>query len=51
MSDFKDNPATKAATSVYTFDEISYVSVTVKTGNTTLEPFEMLPADFYTLYR
>ena len=46
MSDFKDNPATKAATSVYTFDEISYVSVTVKTGNTTLEPFEMLPADF-----
>ena len=46
MSDFKDNPLTKASNDVYTFDEISYVSVTVKTGNTTLPAFEMLPADF-----
>lgn len=46
LSDFKNNPATKAATNVYTFDEIAYVSLTVKTGNTTLDPFEMLPTDF-----
>ena len=46
MSDFQNNPMTKASNDVYTFDEISYVSITVKTGNTTLEPFEMLPADF-----
>ena len=46
MSDFKDNPMTKAASDTYTFDEISYVSITVRTGNTTLPAFEMLPADF-----
>ena len=46
MSDFQNNPMTKAASRVYTFDEISYVSLTVRTGNTTLPAFEMLPADF-----
>ena len=37
---------TKASSREYTFDEIAYVSVTVKTGNTTLDPFEMLPTEF-----
>ena len=46
MSDFQNNPMTKAANRVYTFDEISYVSLTVKTGNTTLPAFEMIPTDF-----
>ena len=46
MSDFTDSPKTKAAGREYTFDEIKYATVTVKTGNTTLPPFEMLPADF-----
>ena len=46
MSDFKDNPMTKASKDVYTFDEISYVSLTVKIGNTTLPAFEMIPTDF-----
>ena len=45
MSDFTDNPATKAAAREYTFDEIEYMSVSVKTGNTTTS-FEMLPAEF-----
>lgn len=45
MSDFKDTPSTRAAGREYTFDEISYVSVSVKTGNTTTA-FEMLPAEF-----
>lgn len=39
-------PQVKASTDEYTFDEISYVSLTVRTGNTTLKPFEMLPAEF-----
>ena len=42
MSSFE----TKASSGEYTFDEIAYVSVTVKTGNTTLDPFEMLPTEF-----
>ena len=45
MSDFNSKPATKAASREYTFDEIEYVSVSVRTGNTTTA-FEMLPADF-----
>ena len=45
MSDFKETPDTRAAERDYTFDEISYVSVSVKTGNTTTQ-FEMLPASF-----
>lgn len=45
LSDFNQNPQTKAADREYTFDEISYVSVSVKTGNTTTS-FEMLPAKF-----
>lgn len=45
MSDFKDTPQTKSPERVYTFDEISYVTVSVMTGNTTTE-FEKLPAEF-----
>ena len=45
MSEFKETPLTRASEREYTFDEISYVSVSVKTGNTTTE-FEMLPASF-----
>lgn len=46
LSSFDDAPSSKASSDEYTFDEIAYVSVTVKTGNTTLAPFEMLPAEF-----
>ena len=42
MSDFQGMTKAQA----YTFDEISYVSLTVKTGNTTLPAFEMIPTDF-----
>ena len=45
MSDFKDTPQTKAVVRGYTFDEISYVTLTVKTGNTSTS-FEQLPTDF-----
>ena len=45
MSEFKDMPQTKAAERVYTFDEIAYVTVSVRTGNSTTV-FENLPADF-----
>lgn len=46
MSSFEDIPQVKAPSKEYTFDEIGYVSLTVKTGNTTLPAFEMLPAEF-----
>ena len=42
MSDFE----TKAATRTYTFDEISYVTLTVRQGNLAPEVFPMLPAEF-----
>ncbi len=45
MSDLKDAPLTKAANREYTFDEIEYLTVSVKTGNTSTK-FEMLPAEF-----
>lgn len=45
MSDFTGQPSTRAATRQYTFDEIRFMSVSVKTGNTTTS-FEMLPAKF-----
>ena len=44
--DFKDTPQTKAADSkAYTFDEIGYVSLSVRKENTTYS-FDMLPAEF-----
>ena len=45
MSDFTETPQTKASDNSYTFDEIGYVSLSVKKGNTTTD-FEMLPAKF-----
>ena len=45
LSDFTDTPDTKAAVRSYTFDEISFVTILVRTGNTSTE-FEMLPTDF-----
>ena len=45
VKDFSDFAETKAAVKEYTFDEIKYVTVSVKTSNTT-SVFEMLPADF-----
>ena len=46
MSDFSQTAETKAATRSYTFDEISYVTLTVRQGNLAPEEFSMLPADF-----
>ncbi|MBP3662912.1 MAG: DUF4458 domain-containing protein [Bacteroidales bacterium] len=45
MSDFSETPKTKAADEEYTFDEIKYVSLSVRKDNTTYD-FTMLPADF-----
>lgn len=46
MSDFENKPATKASgDKAYTFDEIGYVSLSVKKENTTIS-LDMLPADF-----
>ena len=46
FSDFENTPETKAANDKeYTFDEIGYVSLSVKKENTTIS-FDMLPADF-----
>ena len=46
FSDFQNIPQTKASERAYTFDEIGFVSLSVRTGNTTTD-FNMLPADFY----
>ena len=46
MSAFKDNPATKAADREYTFDEIEYITVTVRSEEGVKTVFEKLPADF-----
>lgn len=46
MSDFENTPSTKAVNNKsYTFDQIGYVSLSVKKENTTIS-FEMLPAEF-----
>lgn len=45
LPDFTETPDTKAAVRSYTFDEISFVTISVRTGNTSTE-FEMLPTDF-----
>ncbi|MBR5499118.1 MAG: DUF4458 domain-containing protein [Bacteroidales bacterium] len=48
LSDFNETPATKAVSDKsYTFDQIGYVSVSVRKDNTTTT-FEMLPAEFNT---
>lgn len=45
FSDFTDTPKTKAIDNSYNFDEIGYVSLTVKKGNTSID-FDMLPTKF-----
>ena len=45
FSDFDDNPATKAAIKEYSFDEIRYVTLSVRTSNTTTV-LEMLPTEY-----
>lgn len=45
FSDFEDSPMTKAPAGEYTFDKIKYVSVSVRTSNTTTS-FEMLPVSY-----
>lgn len=46
MSSFTDTPQVKASSDEYTFDEIGYVSVKVRSGNVDPVVFEMLPAEF-----
>ena len=46
MSAFENTPHTKAADRMYTFDEIGYVTLTVRAGYKDPVVFEMLPADF-----
>ena len=45
VKDMAGFPDVKAQTNEYTFDEIAFVTLSVKTGNTT-STFEMLPAEF-----
>ena len=45
FSGFENTPQTKADDKSYTFDEIGYVSLSVKKGNTT-RSFDMLPTEF-----
>lgn len=45
LSSFEDTPKTKAPAREYTFDEIEYLTVSVKAGNT-VTAFEMLPVEF-----
>lgn len=45
MSGFENQPHTKSAEREYTFDEIAYVSLNVRTGQT-YTMLEMLPAEF-----
>ena len=46
MSDFTDNPATKAASRSYTFDEIESISITVRSESGVKTVFEELPTTF-----
>ena len=45
VKDMSELPQVKASNDEYTFDEIKYVTLSVRAGNTT-SVFEMLPADF-----
>lgn len=45
MSDFQNTPQTKAKERNYTFDEVAYADISVKSGNTTTV-FEKIPAEF-----
>lgn len=46
FSDFDDTPQVKSATREYTFDEIRYVTVAVRSSSNTTTVFEKLPAKF-----
>lgn len=46
MSDFKDNPKTKAPEREYTFDEIDCVTVEVRSEDGVKTTFEKLPVEF-----
>ena len=46
MSDFESNPATKASTQTYTFDEIKKISVSVRSADGVKTVFEKLPTKF-----
>ena len=46
MSDFQDNPATKAVAPSYTFDEIETINITVRSEEGVKTVFEDLPAKF-----
>ena len=46
MSAFESTPQTKAGSKQYTFDEIGYATIVVKTGNVRPDTLRMLPAEF-----
>ena len=46
MSDFQNNPATKAPVRTYTFDVIATIDITVRSEDGVKTVFEDLPADF-----
>lgn len=46
MSSFEGNPFTKAASREYTFDEIGYISIDVRSEEGVKTTFDRLPADF-----
>ena len=47
LSDFTETPVTRAANRQYTFDEIAFISLTVKQGETNEQTtFKMLPTKF-----
>lgn len=46
MSDFTSVPQTKAPSRQYTFDEIGYATIVVRTGNVKPDTLKMLPAEF-----
>ena len=46
MSDFQNNPATKAPVRTYTFDEIATIDITVRSEDGVKTVFEDLPAEF-----
>lgn len=46
MSEFKDNPITKAAERTYTFDEIKSVTIKVRSDKGVPTTFEQLPTEF-----
>jgi Leucine-rich repeat (LRR) protein len=46
MSDFDETPQVKAAERTYTFDEIEYITLDIKSGTGVKTTFDKIPADF-----